>query len=246
MNPSVQNGSPSTLANGQDKQGDGLLVLAACSGDAHAFVELSKPHSKRILLMLYRITNNWHDAEDAFQEALMKAFLHLDSFQGKASFSTWLTSIAVNTALMLLRKRRDVLRIGIDNTGDAGTYSEWDFKDSRDNPEQCFERQQQADLIQSAILQLSPKLRKAVVLQYSKDLSIKEIALSLGISQAATKSRLLRARTVLRGFVQGEAGKSPTSAKHIWTKQPAFQKTAIMTSKPLQRAAKVRTVVALT
>ena len=168
MNPSVQNGSPSTLANGQDKQGDGLLVLAACSGDAHAFVELSKPHSKRILLMLYRITNNWHDAEDAFQEALMKAFLHLDSFQGKASFSTWLTSIAVNTALMLLRKRRDVLRIGIDNTGDAGTYSEWDFKDSRDNPEQCFERQQQADLIQSAILQLSPKLRKAVVLQYSR------------------------------------------------------------------------------
>jgi RNA polymerase sigma factor (sigma-70 family) len=142
-----------------------LLVLAACSGDSHAFVELSKPHSTRILLTLYRITKNWQDAEDALQEALMKAFLHLDSFQGKASFSTWFTSIAVNTALMLLRKRRGVLEIAIDNAGEVGTYSEWDLKDSRDNPEQSFERQQRAELIQSGILQLPTGLRKVVELQ---------------------------------------------------------------------------------
>jgi RNA polymerase sigma-70 factor, ECF subfamily len=225
-NPSEQNGSPSTEANGQDKQGDVLLVLAACSGDAHAFVELSKPHSKRILLTLYRITNNWHDAEDALQEALMKAFLHLDSFHGKASFSTWFTSIAVNTALMLLRKRRGVLKIAIDNAGEVGTCSELDFKDTRENPEQCFERQQRADLIQSAIQRLPSALRKVVVLRYSGDLSIKEIALSLGISQAATKSRLLRARIMLRGFVQLESGKLPTSAEPMWGKQTTFPKSS--------------------
>ena len=191
MNPSEQNGSPSAVDNGQDKQGDVLLVLAACSGDSHAFVELSKPHSERILLTLYRITKNWQDAEDALQEALMKAFLHLDSFHGKASFSTWFTSIAVNTALMLLRKRRGVLEIAIDDAGEVGTYSKWDLKDSRDNPEQCFERQQRTDLIQSAILQLPPELRKVVELQHSRDLSNKEIARCLGISLAATKSRLL-------------------------------------------------------
>jgi RNA polymerase sigma-70 factor, ECF subfamily len=224
MNPSEQNGSTSAVANDEHKQGDVLLLLAACSGDAHAFVELSKPHSERILRMLYRITNNWHDAEDALQEALMKAFLHLDSFQGKASFSTWFTSIAINTGLMLLRKRRGVIKIAIDNTDEVGTFSEWDFKDPRDNPEQCFEKKQRADLIQSAIGQLPSKLRNVVALRYSGDLSIREIALSLGISQAAAKSRLLRARIKLRGFVQREAGKSPTKVKPMWANQPVFSK----------------------
>jgi RNA polymerase sigma factor (sigma-70 family) len=226
MNPSEQNGSPSTADNGQDKQGDLLLVLEACFGDSHAFVELSKPHSKRILLTLYRITRNWHDAEDALQESLMKAFQHLDSFQGKATFSTWFTTIAVNTALMQLRKRRGILEIAIDNSGEVGTYSEWNLKDSRDNPEQCFERQQRADLIQSGILQLPPELRKVVELQYSRDLSNKEIAGYLGISLAATKSRLLRARTALRLFVQRKAGKPPASTEPVWVKQPAFPRNS--------------------
>jgi RNA polymerase sigma factor (sigma-70 family) len=222
MNPNEQNGSRLTADNGPGQQGDVSLVLAACSGDSHAFVELSQPHSKRILLMLYRITKNWQDAEDALQEALMRAFLHLDSFQGKASFSTWFTSIAVNTALMLLRKRRGILEIAIDNLGEMGTHSEWDLTDPRDNPERCFERQQRADLIQSGILQLPPQLRKVVELQHSKDLSNKEIARCLGISLAATKSRLLRARTALRVFVQREVGKSSARPQPMWVRQPVF------------------------
>jgi RNA polymerase sigma factor (sigma-70 family) len=180
MNPSEKNKNPSTAGNGHDKQRDALLVLAACSGDSHAFVELSKPHSKRVFLTLYRITKNWQDAEDALQEALMKAFLHLDSFQGKSNFSMWLTSIAVNTALMLLRKRRNHLEIALDNAGEVSAYPEWNLKDSRDNPEQCLERQQRSNLIQSGILQLSPELRKVIELQHSKDLSNKEIARCLG------------------------------------------------------------------
>jgi RNA polymerase sigma factor (sigma-70 family) len=226
MNPSEQNKSPSTGDKSQDKQGDALLVLAACSGDSHAFVELSGPHSKRILLRLYRITNNWQDAEDALQEALMKAFVHLDSFQGKAAFSTWLTSIAINTALMLLRNRREIRDTALDNAGEVGAYSEWDLKDPRDNPEQCFERQQRSNLIQSGILHLPPGLRKVVELQHSRDLSNKEIARCLGISVAATKSRLLRARTALRVFVQREAGKPLAPAEPAWTRQPALPRNA--------------------
>jgi RNA polymerase sigma factor (sigma-70 family) len=243
MNPSEQKGSPSTVDNGQDKQGDRLLVLAACSGDSHAFVELSKPHSKRILLTLYRITKNWQDAEDVLQEALMKAFLHLDSFQGKANFSTWFTSIAINTALMLLRKRRGVLEIAIDNPGEVNTYSVWDLKDPQDNPEQCFERQQRSNLIQAGVRQLPPALRKVVELQHSSDLSNKEIAQCLGISLAATKSRLLRARTALRVFVQREASKPTTASSPCGQKSLRFQKLAKMTSKLPQRAAKARTAV---
>jgi RNA polymerase sigma factor (sigma-70 family) len=219
MNPSERNKSLSTGDKSRDKQDEVLLVLAACSGDPHAFVELSRPHSKRILLTLYRITRNWQDAEDALQEALMKAYLHLDSFQGKARFSTWFTSVAVNTALMSLRKRRGVLEITIDNTGEVGRHNEWDIKDPRDNPEQCFERQQRANLIQSGILQLPAELRKVVELQHSRDLSNKEIARCLGISLAATKSRLLRARTALRVLVQHEAGKPLAPAEPVWTKQ---------------------------
>jgi RNA polymerase sigma-70 factor (ECF subfamily) len=222
MNPRKQNENPSAIDNGQNKRGDALLVLAACSGDSHAFVELSNRHSKRALLTLYRITKNWQDAEDALQETLMKAFLHLDSFQGKANFSTWFTSIAVNTALMLLRKRRNILEIGLDNAGEMGTYPLWNLKDSRDNPEQCFERQERSDLIKSGILRLTPELRKVVELQHSKGLSNKEIARSLGISLAATKSRLLRARKALRVFVQRHADKPLTSAEPVCAKQPAF------------------------
>ena len=226
MNLSEQIKRPSTVDNGQAKRGELLLLLAACSGDLQAFVDLCKPHSKRLLLTLYRITKNWQDAEDALQEALMKAFLHLNSFQGKANFATWLTRIAVNSALMLLRKRRGVLEIAIDETGEVGRYSEWDLKDSRDNPEQCFERQQRVDLLQSGILRLPLELRKVVELRHSRDLSNKEIARCLGISLAATKSRLLRAQAALRVFVQREGRKSPARAEPVWTKQPSFPETS--------------------
>lgn len=226
MRPIRVGNRQSAVDNGQDRQSNAMLAVAAWSGSLHAFAEPSRPHSKRVLLTLYRITKNWQDAEDAFQETLMKAFLHLDSFQGKASFSTWFTRIAVNNALMLLRKRRGVLELAIDNAGEVGTYSEWELADSRENPEQCFERQQRAGLIQSGILQLPPVLRRVVELQHSRGLSNKEIARCLGISLAATKSRLVRARTALRVFVQREAGKLPTHAEPMWAKQPTFSQNS--------------------
>src|SRR5580704_4862573 len=91
------------IAHRSKKMADELLVSAAQSGDSQAFVELSRRHSGRLLLNIYRITNNWQDAEDVVQEALMRTFVHINTFESRPSFSTWLTRIAINTALMLLR-----------------------------------------------------------------------------------------------------------------------------------------------
>jgi RNA polymerase sigma-70 factor, ECF subfamily len=97
-----------------DSADDAMLVTVALSGNSSAFVELSRRHSRRVLHRIYRMTNNWQDAEDVLQESLMRAFVHLHTFGCRASFSTWLTRIAINSALMLLRKRKRALRSAID------------------------------------------------------------------------------------------------------------------------------------
>jgi RNA polymerase sigma factor (sigma-70 family) len=122
-----------------DSAADAILIAGARSGDSSAFVELSRRHSSRVLHKIYRITNNWQDAEDVLQESLMRAFVHLHTFECRASFSTWLTSIAINTALMLLRKEKRALKSTIDNSFDNIIHSEtWEFRDHRDNPEQHY------------------------------------------------------------------------------------------------------------
>jgi RNA polymerase sigma factor (sigma-70 family) len=200
---------------------DAILVAVARSGDSSAFAELTRRHSKRILSVIYRITNNWQDAEDVLQESLMRAFVHLHTFESKASFSTWFTSIAMNTALMLLRKQRRFPRLAIDSAIDDRTESDrWEFRDHKDNPEQDYVRQQKAELLRRAIVRLPRKWRSVVELQQMGDLSIKEIAQSLGISQAAVKSRLFRAKSVLMRSVQSKIRRSHTCAgpaRHIGT-----------------------------
>ena len=182
-----------------------MLVAVARSGDSSAFVELSKRHSKRVLHKIYRITNNWQDAEDVLQESLLRAFVHFHTYECRASFSTWLTRIAINTALMLLRKRRGALRSAIDSPLDDFAQSEnWEPRDNRDNPEQHYARQQRAGMLRGAMLRLRPKSRRVLELQQAGELSTKEISRSLGISEPAVKSRLLRAKIALREFVQNE------------------------------------------
>jgi len=188
-----------------DSADDAMLVAVARSGDSSAFVELSKRHSRRVLHKIYRITNNWQDAEDVLQESLMKAFVHLHTFECRASFSTWLTRIAINTALMLLRKRKGGLRSEIDSRlDDLAQSDQWELRDHRDNPEQHYARQQRASMLSGAIRRLRPESRRVLELQQAGELSTKEIAQSLGISEPAAKSRLLRARIALKEFVQNE------------------------------------------
>ncbi|MGD0891450.1 MAG: sigma-70 family RNA polymerase sigma factor [Terracidiphilus sp.] len=182
---------------------DGLLVAAALSGDASAFVELSRRHSRKLLLKIYRMTNNWQDAEDIVQEALMKAFTHLYTFESRASFSTWLTRIAINLTLMLLRKKRrsrtlcDDTFVLVESIDDV-----FEPRDHRENPEQTCARRQVEDKLERAMQRMRPKYREVIELREGADLQMSEIAESLSISVAAVKSRLLRARKELRRHVQ--------------------------------------------
>jgi RNA polymerase sigma-70 factor (ECF subfamily) len=205
VNSFVSEPNTAITGKGPDSLDDAILVAVAQSGDSSAFVELSRRHSRRVLLKIYRIINNWQDAEDVLQESLMRAFVHLHTFECRASFSTWLTRIAINTALMLLRKEKGVLRSAIDSPLDDSAQSEkWELRDHRDNPEQHYARQQKANLLRGAMLRLRPESRRVLELQQTGELSTKEIAQSLGISQPAVKSRLLRARIALREVVQNE------------------------------------------
>lgn len=203
-----------TQADGLDALCDAELVVAARTGDSSAFVELTQRHARRVLHKVYRITNNWQDAEDVLQESSMRAFIHLDTFEYRASFSTWFTSIAINTSLMLLRKEKRSMKCTIDTAIDGSAESEkWEFRDYRDNPEQHYARKQGADLLRAAMLRLRPESRQVVELQQTGGLSIKKIAQTLGISESAVKSRLLRARGVLRTFVQNDPRRCSTYSK---------------------------------
>jgi RNA polymerase sigma-70 factor (ECF subfamily) len=211
VNSFVSKLNTSTQLKEPDSVDDAMLVAVARSGDSSAFVELSKRHSRRVLLKIYRMTNNWQDAEDVIQESLMRAFVHLHTFECRASFSTWFTRIAINTALMLLRKRKGALRLAVDSTLDESAQPEfWELRDHRDNPEQHYARHQRASMLSGAMLRLRPESRRVLELQQTGELSTKEIAQSLGISEPAVKSRLLRARIALREFVQNETPRCHT------------------------------------
>jgi RNA polymerase sigma-70 factor, ECF subfamily len=178
---------------------DAVLVSTAKSGDANAFVELSKRHSNRLLETTYRITRNRQDAEDALQDSLLKAFSHLKDFQERSSFSTWLTRIAINSALMILRKKRVCVEISIDGTDDPdGNYERWEARSLTEDPESRLAREEREELLRDAILRLPPVVREVVELRQARDYSAREIAQALGISIPAVKSRLSRAKLTLR------------------------------------------------
>lgn len=178
---------------------DAALVSTAKSGDTDAFVELIKRHANRLLRTTYRITKNHQDAEDALQDSFLKAFSHLNNFQEKASFSTWLTRIAINSALMIMRKKRGCYEISIDGTDDpGGTYARWEAKSLTEDPESGFARREREVLLRDAILRLPQVVREVVELRQAREYSAQEIAQALGITVAAVKSRLCRAKLRLR------------------------------------------------
>jgi RNA polymerase sigma-70 factor (ECF subfamily) len=178
-------------------QADESLVAAAKSGDHAAFVELWARHSNLAFKTAYRIMGNQDDAEDAIQEAWMKAYVHLNTFNGRSKFSTWLARITINSALMTLRRRRTRPEISMDVLdGEAGPC--YEIADQGMSVEELLVRHETAEHLGSAIGRLRPTLRTVVEIHQSNDGSVKELAELAGISIAATKSRLLRARKVLR------------------------------------------------
>ncbi len=186
---------------GINKDSDGALVAATRRGDTQAFEELVLRHRQKVLAVAQRITNNREDAEDVAQESFHKAFLHLDAFQEKSRFSTWLTRIAMNEAFMLLRRRRGVVEVLPENPDDSVNSSSEAFVDQSPNPEEFCSQRERRQLLTDAINRLGPTIRTAIWLRDIEERSIRETAQILGTSITAVKARIFQGRRKLRDSV---------------------------------------------
>ena len=178
---------------------ESTLVSKAQSGDSAAFSELVSRYQNKIYRLAKHITQNDEDAEDVLQEAFLKAYEHIDGFQGNSKFYTWIVRIAVNEALMKLRKRKTDRTVPLDEPIDTGEemvnreIAVWE-----DNPEQRYSREEMQGILNEAVESLKSDFRTVFVLRDIEELSTEETAEALGISVPAVKSRLLRARLALR------------------------------------------------
>jgi RNA polymerase sigma-70 factor (ECF subfamily) len=178
---------------------DSSLVAKARAGDPQAFASLMKQYERKIYRLAKNITQNDADAEDVLQEAFLKAYEHLDSFQGNSKFYTWIVRIAVNESLMKLRKRKGDRTVPLDDPLDTGEEEvKREIAVWEDNPEQRYSREEFQRILGEAVDSLKPDFRIVFTLRDIEELSTEETAEALGISVPAVKSRLLRARLALR------------------------------------------------
>jgi RNA polymerase sigma-70 factor, ECF subfamily len=183
---------------------EAALILASKSGEGHAFEVLVARHQQRLLSVARRFTRIREDAEDIVQQTFQKAFVHLHKFEGKSSFSTWLTRIAINEALMFLRKRRGLREISIDDTGgDEETALGLEILDSRPGPESALLQDERSRILSAAMKKLTPRTRKTIELRELGELSTEEAARVMGLSVAVVKGRLFHGRTKLRKVLLG-------------------------------------------
>ena len=181
---------------------DIFLVAAAKDGDHQAYAELCHRHSKQILRAILRITRDVADAEDTLQETLLKAYVHIGRFEGRSAFSSWLTRIAINNALMLLRKRRSQPMHSFETDPQAECFKFPEPMETSHNPEEsCIQNALENELAK-AIRYLPPGLRDVIQHRYREHASVDQIATMLGISESAVKSRLLRARSKIRAHLE--------------------------------------------
>jgi RNA polymerase sigma factor (sigma-70 family) len=171
-------------------------VVAPSDEESSAFQQLYEQTAPRVLKTLHRITRNPEDAEDALQEAFLNAFLHAKDFDGRSSFSTWFTRIAINSALMILRKKRTHPEQSID--GADGNQRYWAMPETAANPEKLYAQSERAGILKAAVRDLRPAIRKAVEVGQLQERSMRETADALGISLSAAKARLFHARVALR------------------------------------------------
>jgi len=171
------------------------LVAAARAGSNVAFEELQSRYSRRLYWRIHSITRNHEDAEDVLQETFLRAYLALDSFEGRSQFATWITRIATNSALMVLRRRRRRPEVSFELASECGEcVATIDVRDTALNPEQHYDLRQRSDRALRAIGKLNVKLRTPMATWIKQDCSIKEVARSLDLPLATVKSRLHRAR----------------------------------------------------
>jgi RNA polymerase sigma-70 factor (ECF subfamily) len=178
---------------------ESILVEAARSGDIGAFESLVRRYDRNVFRIAQHITQNREDAEDVVQDAFLKAYQNLGQFQGQSKFYTWLVRIAVNEALMRLRRRRPERMVSIDE--DVKTEEDSmprEIADWSPNPEQLYTQAELKDILGKTIQGLPPSFRTVFVLRDVEGLSTEETASALELSVPAVKSRLLRARLQLR------------------------------------------------
>ncbi|HKN77484.1 MAG TPA: sigma-70 family RNA polymerase sigma factor [Candidatus Acidoferrum sp.] len=172
---------------------------AAKFGQSMAFDVLCERLAPRILRSLYRITKNREDAEDALQDSFLSAFVHISEFDGRSAFSTWITRIAINSALMVLRKKRNSQEISFDVSAQSDDKpATWDVPDRAPNPEKRYAQHEREKILRGAVSTLRPTIRKVIELQQLQEHSMKETAAMIGISVAAAKARLFHAKVALR------------------------------------------------
>jgi RNA polymerase sigma-70 factor, ECF subfamily len=214
-------GMPETIAspkNSVEPHSEAMLIERIRRGDLELFYELIRPYERRVYAAALAILRNEADAEDAAQEAVLKAFKHIRQFRAEARFSTWLIQIAVNEARMRRRKQQAVvMEPMVDQKDEDGHYTPRDFADWREIPSESLERAEVRQKLAEALNSLGQKYREVFVLRDMQQLSIEDTAKTLGISVPSVKTRLLRARLMLRDLLAPGLGGS-------WSKALSFAK----------------------
>ena len=174
------------------------LIAAAKTGKRASYGELCERHANRVFRVAHRITRNREDAEDAAQECFLNAFVHLKDFDGRSQFATWLTRIAINVALMKLRKRRGAQEVPLEEPDpSSGPAAQREFRYQAPDPEEICSLRERKRIVKSAISGLRPRARNVMELIHLQEHSIRETAQILGISTGAVKTRMFHAKIAL-------------------------------------------------
>src|ERR1700716_4473511 len=194
------------------------LIAQVQRGQHELFYELVRPYERRVYAAAMAILRNEADAEDVTQEAMLKAFANIRQFRAEARFSTWLIQITVNEALMRRRRDRTVVMEGLAQRPDEeGNYTPRDFADWREIPSEALERKEIRQRLAEALATLDRKYREVFVMRDMEHLNIQETAEALGISVASVKTRLLRARLMLRDLLAA-------GWEQVWVSPLPFEK----------------------
>ena len=192
------------------------LLASARAGDAAAFASLVMPHRDSILRLTQRILRNREDAEDAVQTAFLDALRHLDGFQGRSRFSSWLTRIAMNAAFMRLRSVRRKTELSLDEMFQRDTASRFEVVDARSNPEQQCSANEARVLLAKAMDRLGPLYAEVLHMLHVQGLPVRDVARILGVPVGTVKARLHRARFKLTRHLRPMFGrrKRPSGVKN--------------------------------
>jgi len=190
------------------------FLVAAKRGDSAAFEILCKQSANKVFHMARRMMRNNEDAEDVVQESFQQAFIHLKSFNGESRFSTWLSRIAINAALMKLRRKHRLWDVSLDESAETEEPSaRIEVEDQGPNPEQLYAQQEQQRILSQAMNELTPGMRKAIELRELDERSTEETARIMGISVSAVKARVFHGRRKLRERLNHFVGSAWTSGR---------------------------------